>query len=157
MSKLASTILCACGEHFVASYLSGMGLVVAFTRRGNPATDMIVTSELGGRSVSLQVKAGGVHSHITRKRKPENNAWAWRTGSKAAENASEFHWYAFVYVGDWPKGGGLPEVLFVPSRIVAQKARDPEIVEGWFWISQAEAEQYAGLKGFEKLAKALAR
>ncbi len=47
MSKIPSTILCACGEHYVASYLSGTGLVVALTRRGVPATDLIVTSEMG--------------------------------------------------------------------------------------------------------------
>ena len=49
MSKVPSTILGACGEHYVASYLSGMGLVAALTRRGVPATDLIVTSEMGRR------------------------------------------------------------------------------------------------------------
>jgi hypothetical protein len=155
MAKHQSTILCATGEHYVAAYLSGMGLVAALPRGGVPATDLIVTSERGGRSVSLQVKAGGIYSHRIYKRKPENNAWVWRTGPGAKNRSSESHWYAFVYVGDWPSGGGLPEVFFVPSEVVAVKAHDPEIVEGWFWISEAEAEQYRGREGFKKLKMAV--
>ncbi len=156
MPKVSNQILCACGEHYVASYLSGMRLVVALTRAGAPATDLIVTSETGERSVSLQVKTGGMYSHETYKKKPENNAWKWHTGSKAAALSSESRWYAFVFVGDWPSGGAIPEVFFVPSEVVAQKARDPNISAGWFWILEAEAEKYRGLKGYGKLANALA-
>ena len=47
-------------------------------------------------------------------------------------------------------------MFFVPSKVVAKTARDPDIVEGWFWISEAEAEQYRGIEGFKKLASALA-
>jgi hypothetical protein len=154
MTKIQNSTLGACGEHYVASYLSGMGLVVGITNTGAPATDLIVTSESGAKSVSIQVKTGGIHSHITRKRKPENNAWCWRT-SKAKRPTSDSHWYAFVFVGDWPSDGGAPEVFFVPSKVVAQKARDPEIVEGWFWISEAEAEQYRGRLGYRRLASCL--
>ena len=102
MAKLPPTILCASGEHFIASYLSGTGLVVALTRRGTPTTDMIVTSEQGGRSLSLQVKTGGIYSHVTSKRNPAKNYWVWRTGSKAADLSNDSHWYAFVFIGDWP-------------------------------------------------------
>ena len=132
-----------------------MGLVVGITRAGVPATDMLVTSESGGRSISVQVKTGGIHSHIIRKRKPENNAWCWRTGARAKNLSGESHWFAFVYVGDWPSGGDMPEVFFVPSKVVAKKARDPEIVEGWFWISEAEAEQYRGAEGCKRLTSSL--
>src|ERR1019366_5823530 len=156
MAKHQSTILCATGEHYVASYLSGMGLAAALPRGGVPPTDLIVTSERGGRSVSLQVKAGGIHSHVTYKRKPENNAWVWRTKLRAKSRPSDFHWYAFVYVGDWPSHGKPPEVFFVPSKIVAQKARDPNIVEGWFLISEVEAELYRGKAGYKKLKRAIA-
>lgn len=157
MAKLQNAILSACGEHYVASYLSGMGVVVAFTRGGTPATDLIVTSETGGRSVSLQVKAGGLFSHTIYKRKPENNQWTWRAGSKAMDRAKESHWYAFVYIGDWPQGGDSPKVFFVPSKIVAKKLRDNETSQqAWFWMLEDEAENYCGLTGYRKLKKAIA-
>lgn len=154
MAKSQNNTRGACGEHYVASYLSGMGLVVGITKTGAPATDLIVTSESGARSVSIQVKTGGPHSHITQKKKPENNAWCWRT-SKAKRPASDSHWYAFVFVGDWPSDGSIPEVFFVPSKVVAQKAQDPGISEGWFWISEAEAEPYRGARGYRPMASCL--
>ena len=156
MPKISPIIRGACGEHYAASYLSGMGLVVALTRAGTPTTDLIVTSEAGGRSVSLQVKTGGIDSHVIFKKTPKNNYWNWRSGSKAAELSNESHWYAFVFIGDWPSGGGPPKVFFVPSKFVAERAHHPDTSEGWFWMSDAEAEQFHGLDGYEKLAKVLA-
>jgi hypothetical protein len=154
MARAYTSIRSACGEHYVASYLSGMGLVVGITKAGAPATDLIATSEFGEKSASIQVKTGGIHSHIIRKRKPENNAWCWRAGVRP-KRSSKSHWYAFVYVGDWPSGGEMPEVFFVPSKVVAEKALDPNIVEGWFWISESEAEQYRGKVGYQRLESSL--
>ena len=156
MTKIPSTILCACGEHYVASYLSGMGVVVALTRAGTPTTDMIVTSEAGGRAVSLQVKTGGPSSYSARKRNPEKSQWTWRTGRKAMERPNKSHWYAFVYVGDWPQGECSPKVFFVPSEFVARRLRETEdSQQDWFWMLEKESEQYCGLTGYRKLEKAV--
>jgi len=157
MAKRQGVIVGACGEHYVASYLSGMGLVVALTRMGSPATDLFVTAEAGGRAVTLQVKAGGLHSHVMYKRKPERDYWVWRTGKKAIDGAKESHWYAFVFVGDWPqrKGSPNPEVFFVPSKIVARTLRKPKNQRDWFWMYDREIEEYRGLAGYKKLKKAL--
>jgi hypothetical protein len=158
MAKLQSAILCPCGEHYVASYLSGMGLVVALTRAGSPATDLIVTSVTGGRSVSLQVKAGGLYSYSVYKRKPENNQWTWRVGKKAMDRAKDLYWFAFVYIGDWPQrqDSPAPRVFFVPSKIVAKKLRsNDKSQQDWFWMLEDEAEPYCGMAGYKKLKKAI--
>ncbi len=163
MAKLQNVILCACGEHYVASYLSGMGLVVALTRAGIPATDLIVTSETGGRSVSLQVKTGAAYNHVTHKKNPEEDFWVWRVGRKAMNGAKESHWYAFVSVGDWPqrKDSPSPEVFFVPSKIVAKTLRENpksqrENGQYWFWMSDDEADKYRGLTGYRQIKEAIA-
>ena len=161
MAKVQSGIRCACGEHYVGSYLSGVGAVVAFTRAGSPATDLIVTSETGGSSISLQVKTGGPCSHRIFKKNPENNDWVWRVGKKAMEVSKESHWYAFVYVGDWPLGESEfheeehPKVFFVPSRVVAKRLRANKGYEAWFWMPENEAKQYCGLLGYRRLKKAI--
>ena len=154
MLKVNRSIRGVCGEHFVAAYLSGMGLVVGVTSGGAPATDLFATSESGKRTVSLQVKTGGISCHDTRKKKPENSGWKWPT--KTENSPSPSRWYAFVFAGDWPVGKDFPRVFFVPSETVAQKGLDPEISESWFWISEVEAEQYEGENGYALLAKALA-
>lgn len=107
--------------------------------------------------MSLQIKTGGIYSHVTSKRKPGNNAWVWRIGSKAADNSDDSHWYAFVFVGDWPQGDAIPEILFVPSKVVARVVNDPAIQDGWFWMPEAEAEQYRGRRGCEKLVRVLTK
>jgi len=159
MAKPHKTSLAACGEHYVASYLSGMGLVVALTRGGAPATDIIVTSQSGGRSVSLQVKSGGPYSHTVSKRNPKNNQWTWRVGASASEKPSEYHWYAFVFIGDWPRENRPPnpEVFFVSSGFVKKTvAENPDSQRDWFWMSEETAADYSGLAGFRKLVAALA-
>ena len=156
MRKIDNAVRGACGEHFVASYLSGLGLVVALTKGGSPTTDIIVTSELAGRSISLQVKTGGSSSRETYKRKPENNCWIWRAGTRAISAASESHWYAFVYAGDWPASDNLPEIFFVPSSVVVKRLSEQrESQRDWFWMYDADAQEYRGVKGYEKLAKCL--
>lgn len=159
MGKRKSIIIAATGEHYAAAFLSSMGLVVAMPRGGTPSTDLIVTSEKGGRSVSLQVKTG-TSSHMVYKRKPENNYWLWDTGFKAMNLSNEFHWYAFVFLNEWPSSGRSPDVFFVPSKIVAKCIRqqyDDKQKRPFFWMLEAVAEQYRGLSGFRRLKKVLGR
>jgi len=54
--KISTAIKGAIGEFYVASFLSAMGLVVALPRGGVPSSDLIVTTQEGRRSISLQVK-----------------------------------------------------------------------------------------------------
>jgi hypothetical protein len=157
MPKLNPAILGACGEYFVASFLSGSGLVVALTRRGVPASDMLITSDMGGQSISLQVKSGGVYSRTTYKKDPEKIQWTWRVGNKDAVHSNDSHWFAFVFIGEWPLDGDNPDVFFVPSKFVIERAYDPATNDGWFWMMETEAKGYRGLKGCEMIKKAIAR
>jgi len=121
---------------------------------------MIVTLEKGGRAISLQVKTGGLASFSERKRNSENSQWTWQTGRKAMEEdrISESYWYAFVYVGEWPKCGEVPQVFFVPSKCVAQRlSENTPSQQDWFWILEKEADHYRGQTGFEQLMEALSR
>ena len=47
--KRPSVIIGACGEHYLASYLSGFGLIVAMPRAGIPGCDLLVATSKGGR------------------------------------------------------------------------------------------------------------
>ena len=41
--KADNAILGSCGEHYIAAYLSGYGLIVAMPRGGMPGFDLFVT------------------------------------------------------------------------------------------------------------------
>jgi hypothetical protein len=156
MTKVASSIIGATGEYYVAAYLSSMGLVVALPRGGSPSTDLIVTTAKGGHALSLQVKTGaGDANHVVYKRKPENNYWMWPTSFKAIEASNESHWFAFVHTAGWPSSECLPDIFFVPSQVVGermQKEQKKERKFPVFWMMEADAEQYRGLVGFRRLA-----
>ncbi|HVX85446.1 MAG TPA: hypothetical protein VH253_11745 [Phycisphaerae bacterium] len=164
MPRLERRFLGDCGEHYVASYLYGMGLVPKLTERNTVAVDMTVATATGQRSISLQVKTGQHRdTHVTRAKKPENDYWVWRVGRKAVTNrAKASHWYAFVAVGNWLTGGGSPEVFFVPSHFVVKRLRENKQIgrppfgqSEWFHMTEEEARLHRGLIGYRKLEKAL--
>lgn len=157
MQKLSSSIIGAAGEHYVAAMLSCNGLVVALPRGGVPSTDLIVTREIGGRAVSIQVKTGTA-SYENRKRKPEESYYVWDTGFKALNLSSDSHWYAYVYLNGWPSREELPKVFFVPSSVVAECIRKQQ-EEGqkrpFFWMYEHEADSYRDLIGCQKIIERL--
>jgi hypothetical protein len=158
MAKRPTTMLGACGEYYVAAFLSGMGLAVALTKPLTPTTDLILKLKIGRRPVSIQVKTGGIHTNVIRQKNPENDYWVWRTGKKALKISKKSHWYAFVYAGNWPQGedSPIPKVFFVPSKIVAKTLQGKETSYIWFWMPKDGAEIYSGLRGFRNLRKAIA-
>jgi hypothetical protein len=161
MEKVTSSIIGAAGEHYVAAMLSCCGLVVAMPRGGVPSTDLIVTRHVGGRAISIQVKTG-THSYENRKRKPEESYYHWDTGFKALDLSSDSHWYAYVFLNGWPsEQGALPQVFFVPSRVVAaclrKQREEGQKKRMFFWMYEGEAEGYRDLKGYQKLIEHLQR
>ena len=58
MAKASTAILAACGEHYVAAYLSRFQLIVALPRAGVPGVDLLVASQKGGRAIRVQVADG---------------------------------------------------------------------------------------------------
>jgi hypothetical protein len=93
--------------------------------------------------------------NVRYKRQQENDSWVWRMGARSVES-DRCHWYAFVYIGDWPTGVETPEIFFVPSKVIATKRHQRVTSKGWFWMYKKEAERYRGIKGVRELKKSLA-
>lgn len=153
----SSTLVAACGEHYVAAYLSGMGLVVGLLRGGVPRFDMVATREDAIRSVSIQVKTGSA-PRWEHKREPSRSFWSWDTPAAAATQIDDAFWYTFVALNGWPKADACPIVFFVPSHVVA-KCIESENRRGakrpTFWMYDAEAEQSRGQTGFAALQRSM--
>ena len=153
--KISTAIKGAIGEFYVASFLSAMGLVVALPRGGVPSSDLIVTTQEGRRSISLQVKTS---LSPVNKSKKDGDYWAWDVSKKAKENRSKFHWYVFVNAYNWPFSENSPDIYFVPSDVVADVVTDwneqnaPRL---FFKVEVNKRDQYFGVKGFRQLELAL--
>jgi len=155
IKKSTTAIIGACGEHYVASYLSGLNLIVAMPRAGIPGFDMIVSNEKGGNSIRMQVKTG---TQATRKTKEDGKIYLWSTSYKAIERDDPYLWYAYVWLNNWPDGDKLPEVFFVPSNVVVEVMKEcKENNESWpyFWMTEKDALKYKGNTGFQSLKTAL--
>ncbi len=155
MKKTATALVGASGEYYVAAYLSGFQLIVAMPRAGIPGADLFVSREKGGHALRVQVKTG---TQATRKTKDEGEIYLWATSYAAIERNDKFLWYAYVYLNDWPNGEKLPEVFFVPSKIVVRCMRECRAnKETWpyFWMRVKEASKYKGRAGLKALFNAL--
>ena len=155
-NKRATTaIIGASGEHYVAAYLSGFKLIVAMPRAGIPGSDLFVSNEKGGHAIRVQVKTG---TQATRKDKTVGEIYLWATSYAAIERNDKYLWYAYVYLNGWPNSEKLPEVFFVPSKIVVRCMREcHENKETWpyFWMRVADAKKYKGHIGVQLLLNAL--
>ena len=98
--KLPPVIIGACGEHYVASLLSGSGLVVAMPRAGIPGCDLLVSTAKAGRALRVQVKTGTQASKTTRE---EGKIYLWATGYAAIDRDDRYLWYAYVWLKEWPR------------------------------------------------------
>ena len=52
-TRIATAITGACGEHYIAGYLSGHHLIVAMPRGGIPGSDLFVAKESGGPALRV--------------------------------------------------------------------------------------------------------
>jgi hypothetical protein len=117
VAKASTAIIGACGEHYVAGYLSGFHLIVAMPRAGIPGSDMFVSEVKGGRAIRLQVKTG---TQATKRDKSAGPIYLWSTNYSAIERTDRDLWYAYVWLKGWPEADSLPEVFFVPSKAVVE-------------------------------------
>ena len=153
--KSATAIIGACGEHYVAAYLSGCKLIVAMPRAGVPGCDLLVAKEKGGHPIRVQVKTG---TQATRKDKAEGPIYLWSTSYAVIERDDTSLWYAYLWVNGWPKEEKLPEIFFVPSSLVVKcMIGCRERRESWpyFWMRVDEAKRYSGQAGLKGLLDAL--
>ena len=157
MAKRATTIVGACGEHYVAAYLSGFELIVALPRAGVPGCDMLVTNQDGGHAIRIQVKTG---TQSKRKKRVGRDIYLWATSFAAMKKNDKHLWYAYVWLNGWPQGEQAPEIFFVPSDIVARVITEcHDAKESWpfFWLHVDEAQNYKGQAGLKGLLDSLNR
>ena len=153
--RTASAIVGASGEHYVAGYLSGLGLIVAMPRAGIPGCDLLVSSDRNGRALRLQVKTG---RQATRKTRDVGPIYLWETSYSTIDRNDKHLWYAYIYLNGWPAGGNLPEVFFVPSSIVVtcmKQCRANKETRPFFWMLAKDATKYKGSTGLRSLLKTL--
>ena len=149
ISKLSTG--CA-GEHFVAYRLSAMNYLVALTRGGSPAVDLMVATPNGEKTVTIQVK--------TMIQARFKSGWNWRLSSKAKELCGESVFYAFVNLNDCvgepsgatPKPDKMPEIFIIPADIVKSNLAtfphgSSKPTDFWFNIIENERDITDKLKG----------
>lgn len=160
ITKVPGRIIGTCGEHYVAAYLSRLGLLVAIPRGGTSRFDLLVSKEEGGRALHLQVKTGTKPTGGTKATGP---IYLWRTDERVLKWNDRNLWYAFVNLTDWPDGKGIPEVFFVPSKVVVRCINDciSDKEQPWFWLYKDNArnyngaEKYRGAVGLRPLLRAM--
>ncbi len=155
MKKTSTAIIGACGEHYVAAYLSGFEFIVAMPRAGIPGSDLFVSLERRGRPIRLQVKTG---TQATRRDKEAGKIYLWATSYSVIERGDKDLWYAYVWLKGWPSEESQPEVFFVPSKVVVKCMKDcRNNGDTWpfFWMRCEDAEQYRGRVGLKALISSL--
>src|SRR5579863_4581948 len=81
----AKALTGSAGVHFVAYRLSAMGYIVALTREGAPAIDLMAYSPKSGKSVSIQVKTASNASQLKGKKERKDGLVYWQLSRKALE------------------------------------------------------------------------
>lgn len=153
--RSTTTLVGACGEHYIASYLSGYGLIVGIPRGGVPGSDLFVSKEKGGAAIRLQVKTG---TQATRRDKEVGSIYLWATSYAVIERNDSALWYAYVWLKGWPKDDASPEVFFVPARAVIRCMKQclaDKDTWPYFWLRVDEAQRYRGPSGLRPLLQAL--
>lgn len=153
--KRPSVVIGASGEHYIAGYLSGLGLIVAMPRAGIPGCDLLVATSKSGQALRLQIKTG---TQSTKTTKEEGKIYLWSTSYGAIDRDDENLWYAYVWLNGWPQAEQLPEVFFVPSKIVVKCMKEcRRNKEKWpyFWLYAKNAKAFQGQAGLKRLLKAL--
>ncbi len=154
--KTSTAVKGACGEFYVASYLSALGLIVALPRGGVPSSDLLVTTPDGGKTISLQIKTATSPYNPSKK---HGNYYAWSCSEKSLSVKSPTHWYAFVDLKGWTNGGENPEIYFVPSGTVAvelQKEKEEyPSTRLFFCIDEDQIQNFKMKQGSDLLLESL--
>lgn len=103
--KLESTLVGVAGEYLVAGELTLRGYLASITLRNSRGIDIIVSSNDGVASATIQVKTNS------------DGSTAWMLNKKAENYFSENHYYVFVALSEL---GSRPKYHIVPSVVVAE-------------------------------------
>jgi hypothetical protein len=104
------------GVHFVASYLSFLGLHAVPTTRNVRGPDLLVSSIDGFRSLTLQVKTTIWASRERgRGENRQPHHLQWDVGWSSARLNNPNLWFAFVDLKEFQE---LPDTYILPSQVV---------------------------------------
>ncbi len=138
----------------MAAYFSGHKLLVAMPRAGVPGADIFISKLSDGPAVRVQVKTG---TQSFRNSKTDGPIFLWWTSTKSTKNVSQYLWYAFVWLRQWPFSQVSPRIFVVPSAIVAQRVQAclDNNEKPFFWFHETEAANFEGEAGLNKLVECL--
>lgn len=150
---MSTTITGCCGEHYVAAYLAGHGLVVALPHAGICGTDMFVGAPAGGPPVRVQVKTGTLASG----KDADGEFYSWDTAESVIERHDPSLWYAYVSLDHWPREATLPKVFFIPSDVVVTRMAEDrgKRKRSVYWILKTESSKYEGKNGLDRMLEAM--
>ncbi|NBC09323.1 MAG: hypothetical protein GVY26_19210 [Bacteroidetes bacterium] len=122
------------GEHFVAYKLARRNLYVGLTLGNMPNIDLLLSSNSGLKSISIQVKTS---KKAYRKKRHGSEGYEWDVNAGVIGRHSIDFWYAFV---DF-KGAEdtQPDVYIVPSLWVSDFVK-PEFSRKLYFLPKAAAD-----------------
>jgi hypothetical protein len=142
MPKRSGILVGTAGVYHVASQLAQQGFHAAVTFGNAPSVDILVASQDGAATISLQVKTS--HWALRTRGRGHNKQphhYEWDVGEKSAKLNRQGLFFAFV---DLKLGGPeAPEVFIVPSKQIREYFKRFETLSRWRWHpSVGEIEGY---------------
>ena len=122
------------GEHFVAYKLARKNLYVGLTLGNMPNIDLLLSSNDGLKSISIQVKTS---KGAYRKKRYGSEGYEWDVNTGVIGRHSTDFWYAFVdFKSDENE---QPDVYIIPSKWVADFVK-PEFSRKMYFLPIAAAD-----------------
>jgi len=122
------------GEHFVAYKLARLEYYIGLTLGNMPNVDLLISSNDGLKSISVQVKTS---QSAYRRNRYGNEGYEWDVSANVIGRHSLDFWYAFVDL----KGDETidPDVYIVPSIWVADFVK-PDFSRKMFFLPKAASD-----------------
>jgi hypothetical protein len=107
-TRISGTLSGVAGEYLVAGELSRRGYIASITLRNTKGVDILASNATASRTVGIQVKTN------------QGNQKFWLLNQKAEGYHANNLFYVFVNLNN----GGAPDYFIVPSKTVANFAKE---------------------------------
>lgn len=122
------------GEHYVAYKLARKNLYVGLTLGNMPHIDLLLSSNSGLRSISIQIKTS---KGAYRRKRYGHEGYEWDVNKGVIGRHSTDFWYAFVDF-KWDENEE-PDVYIIPSLWVSEFVK-PEFSRKMYFLPKAAAD-----------------
>ena len=141
------TLVAAAGEHYVAYFLSRLGLIAALVRQGSPSIDVLASNQNGSKTVGIQVKTTG-WAERTRGRGTDKKPFELQfpLGHRAIEEASPSTVFCFEDLRDPEDLDARPDVYIVPTKVLMREYRGDDIRRHSYFRHHRRIERMARFK-----------